>query len=93
MGEVRFLEPHTAHSGYEHTPQGWTLTWPNPFGPSRVITYDFRGPAAEVAGRAPDGLLDTYHEEPHAATHHPGAVPKQKARWKPLLIQQGLTVC
>lgn len=47
MGEVRFLEPHTAPRGYQRTPHGWTLTWLNPSGHSRVITYDFRGPAAD----------------------------------------------
>ncbi|MET7304484.1 FAD-dependent oxidoreductase [Embleya sp. NPDC005575] len=44
MGEVRLLDPAGAPGGWQRTPRGWTLLWINPFGPSRVCTYDYRGP-------------------------------------------------
>lgn len=44
MGEVRLLDPWSAPSGWQRTPRGWTLLWVSPSGPSRVCTYDFRGP-------------------------------------------------
>ncbi|MEV7730034.1 FAD-dependent oxidoreductase [Streptomyces sp. NPDC087917] len=44
MGEVRLLDPASAPGGWQRTPHGWTLLWTNPFGLSRVCTYDFRGP-------------------------------------------------
>lgn len=44
MGEVRLLDPAGAPGGWQRTPRGWTLLWTNPYGLSRVCTYDFRGP-------------------------------------------------
>lgn len=44
MGEVRLLDPAGAPAGWQRTPRGWTLLWVNPYGPSRVCTYDYRGP-------------------------------------------------
>lgn len=44
MGEVRLLDPAGAPAGWQRTPRGWTLLWVNPYGLSRVCTYDYRGP-------------------------------------------------
>lgn len=43
LGEVR-LDLDAAPHGWQRTPRGWTMVWPNPYGHSRVTTYDFRAP-------------------------------------------------
>ncbi|WP_411082996.1 FAD-dependent monooxygenase [Streptomyces sp. cmx-18-6] len=44
MGEVELAEPHRAPAGWQRTERGWTIFWVNPYGRSRIGTYDFRGP-------------------------------------------------
>ncbi|WP_052864081.1 FAD-dependent oxidoreductase [Streptomyces niger] len=44
IGEVRLLDPADAPAGWQRTPRGWTLVWLDPYGHSRVCTYDYRGP-------------------------------------------------
>ncbi|MFI5762098.1 FAD-dependent monooxygenase [Streptomyces sp. NPDC051563] len=44
MGEVVLGEPHKVPAGWQRTERGWTIFWVDPYGHSRVGTYDFRGP-------------------------------------------------
>ncbi|MFC8282549.1 FAD-dependent monooxygenase [Streptomyces cyaneofuscatus] len=44
MGEVELAEPHRVPAGWQRTERGWTIFWVNPYGRSRIGTYDFRGP-------------------------------------------------
>ncbi|MFC9617917.1 FAD-dependent monooxygenase [Streptomyces sp. NPDC056938] len=44
LGLVRLTEPATVPSGWNRTPRGWTVAGVNPYGHSRFITIDFRGP-------------------------------------------------
>ncbi|WP_236240848.1 FAD-dependent monooxygenase [Streptomyces sp. CC228A] len=44
LGQVRLLDPAGAPPGWNLTPRGWTVVNVNPFGHSRVITFDFDGP-------------------------------------------------
>ncbi|OSZ59802.1 hypothetical protein OQI_14155 [Streptomyces pharetrae CZA14] len=44
LGQVRLLDPAGTPRGWHLTPRGWTVINVNPFGYSRVITFDFSGP-------------------------------------------------
>ncbi|MFF5448502.1 FAD-dependent monooxygenase [Streptomyces sp. NPDC012888] len=44
MGEVLLKDPRAVPAGWHRTERGWTIFWVNPYGYSRVGTYDFRGP-------------------------------------------------
>ncbi|MFJ3621448.1 FAD-dependent monooxygenase [Streptomyces iakyrus] len=47
LGQVRLLDPAGTPPGWHLTPRGWTVINVNPFGYSRVITFDFSGPHAD----------------------------------------------
>ncbi|MET9801243.1 FAD-dependent monooxygenase [Streptomyces sp. NPDC006368] len=47
LGQVRLLDPEGTPPGWNLTPRGWTVINVNPFGYSRVITFDFTGPHAD----------------------------------------------
>jgi 2-polyprenyl-6-methoxyphenol hydroxylase-like FAD-dependent oxidoreductase len=47
LGQVRLLNPAGTPPGWHRTPRGWTVINVNPFGSSRVITFDFSGPHAD----------------------------------------------
>ncbi|WP_328647563.1 FAD-dependent monooxygenase [Amycolatopsis sp. NBC_00348] len=44
LGAVRLLDPAHAPAGWHRTERGWFVGNPNPYGHSRVITFDFTGP-------------------------------------------------
>jgi 2-polyprenyl-6-methoxyphenol hydroxylase-like FAD-dependent oxidoreductase len=44
IGRVRLLDPLRVPPGWTHGRDGWTLINVNPYGPSRVLTHDFRLP-------------------------------------------------
>ena len=44
LGQTRLLDPAGTPPGWKLTPRGWTVINVNPFGYSRVITFDFTGP-------------------------------------------------
>ncbi|MEU3932419.1 FAD-dependent monooxygenase [Streptomyces sp. NPDC029044] len=44
LGRVRLLAPAGTPPGWHLTPRGWTVINVNPFGYSRVITFDLSGP-------------------------------------------------
>ncbi|OIJ92331.1 FAD-dependent monooxygenase [Streptomyces monashensis] len=44
LGVVRLTEPDSVPYGWHRTPRGWTVAGVNPYGHSRFITIDFRGP-------------------------------------------------
>ncbi|MGP4025779.1 FAD-dependent monooxygenase [Actinomadura sp. 3N407] len=60
MGDVRLLDPFEVPAGWHRTPRGWVMLLIDPYGVSRVFTYDFRAPHPDR--RAPvtlDELRDT----------------------------------
>ncbi|WP_030713981.1 FAD-dependent monooxygenase [Streptomyces sp. NRRL S-237] len=44
LGLVRLTDPDTVPYGWHRTPRGWTIAGVSPYGHSRLITMDFRGP-------------------------------------------------
>lgn len=76
MGEVRLLEPGRAPGGWRRTPRGWTLLWTNPFGLSRVCTYDFRGPHGD---RSAPVAIDELRDEVERIAGVP--VPMDSPAW------------
>lgn len=44
LGEVRLLDPYNAPQGWQRNSRGWTMVSASLYGPSRIFTYDFRGP-------------------------------------------------
>ncbi|MBB0243080.1 NAD(P)-binding protein [Streptomyces alkaliphilus] len=76
MGEVELLDPYHAPAGWQRNPRGWTLVWLNPWGRSRVSTYDFRGPHPDRS--APVTLEELRHEVERIAGH---PVPMDNPRW------------
>ncbi|MGZ9932106.1 FAD-dependent monooxygenase [Streptomyces sp. NC-S4] len=44
LGLVRLPDPDSVPYGWHRTPRGWTIAGVNPYGHSRFITIDFRGP-------------------------------------------------
>jgi 2-polyprenyl-6-methoxyphenol hydroxylase-like FAD-dependent oxidoreductase len=44
LGLVRLTDPGSVPYGWHRTPRGWTVAGVNPYGHSRFITIDFRGP-------------------------------------------------
>ncbi|NUS71909.1 MAG: polyketide oxidase [Corynebacteriales bacterium] len=64
-GQVRLTEAGTAPSGWHRTPRGWLMMWVNPFGHSRISTYDFRGP--HVDRHAPVTLAEFQEMVEHIA--------------------------
>ncbi|MFD6229082.1 FAD-dependent monooxygenase [Streptomyces sp. NPDC060232] len=44
LGLVRLTDPDRVPYGWHRTPRGWTVAGVNPYGHSRFITIDFRGP-------------------------------------------------
>ena len=44
LGLVRLTEPAAVPPGWHRTPHGWTVVGVNPYGHSRFIAIDFRGP-------------------------------------------------
>ncbi|MFE0106896.1 FAD-dependent oxidoreductase [Streptomyces sp. NPDC059009] len=76
IGEVRLLDPRTAPQGWQRNSRGWTLVWLNPFGHSRVCTYDFRGPHADR--QAPVGL-EEFRAEVERIAGRP--VPMESPSW------------
>ncbi|MEV0650532.1 FAD-dependent monooxygenase [Phytomonospora sp. NPDC050363] len=76
MGEVRLTDLHDAPQGWQRTPRGWTMVWPNPYGHSRVATYDFRGPHPD---RRSPVTLDELSGEMSRITGRP--VPMDSPRW------------
>ncbi|WP_079405544.1 FAD-dependent monooxygenase [Streptomyces sp. 3211] len=44
LGLVRLTDPDSVPYGWHRTPRGWTVAGVNPYGHSRFITIDFRGP-------------------------------------------------
>ncbi|MFI8359488.1 FAD-dependent monooxygenase [Streptomyces sp. NPDC085612] len=44
LGLVRLTDPDSVPHGWHRTPRGWTVAGVNPYGHSRFITIDFRGP-------------------------------------------------
>ncbi|MFD4946561.1 FAD-dependent monooxygenase [Streptomyces sp. NPDC058239] len=44
LGLIRLTEPAVVPPGWNRTPRGWTVAGVNPYGHSRFITIDFRGP-------------------------------------------------
>lgn len=76
MGDVRLHDPLTAPAGWQRNPRGWTLFWTNPYGHSRVCTYDFRGPH-------PDREAEVTIEELRGAVEHIAgrSVPMSEPRW------------
>ncbi|MFJ6047323.1 FAD-dependent monooxygenase [Streptomyces sp. NPDC092307] len=44
LGLVRLTDPDTVPYGWHRTPRGWTVAGVSPYGHSRLITMDFRGP-------------------------------------------------
>lgn len=44
LGLVRLTDPDGVPYGWHRTPRGWTVAGVNPYGHSRFITIDFRGP-------------------------------------------------
>lgn len=76
MGEVELLDPHSAPSGWQRTPRGWSLIWLNPYGRSRVSTYDYSGPHED---RSAPVNLDELQTEMDRITGRP--VPMANPRW------------
>ncbi|GLZ75621.1 FAD-dependent oxidoreductase [Actinorhabdospora filicis] len=76
MGEVRLLDLHNAPQGWERTPRGWTMVWPNPYGHSRVATYRFEGPHPD---RNSPVALDELRAELERISG--GPVPMDSPRW------------
>lgn len=76
MGEVELLDPCAAPAGWHRNERGWTLIWLNPYGRSRVSSYDFRGPHADR--RAPV-TLEELRGEVERITGRP--VPMANPRW------------
>ncbi|NUT45820.1 MAG: polyketide oxidase [Saccharothrix sp.] len=76
MGEVRLLDPFGAPPGWQRNHRGWTLFWTNPFGHSRVCTYDFRAPHPDRS--APVTLDELGAEVDRIAGYH---VPMDRPRW------------
>ncbi|MDQ8706917.1 FAD-dependent monooxygenase [Streptomyces sp. LHD-70] len=76
IGEVRLLDPGSAPRGWQRNSRGWTLVWLNPFGHSRVCTYDFRGPHADR--QAPVGLDEFRAEVERIAGR---SVPMDSPSW------------
>ncbi|GIG66304.1 FAD-dependent monooxygenase [Phytomonospora endophytica] len=76
MGEVRLTDLRDAPQGWVRTPRGWTMVWPNPYGLSRVATYDFRGPHPDRHSPVTIGELSG---EMDRITGRP--VPMDSPRW------------
>ncbi|BCL12561.1 FAD-dependent oxidoreductase [Micromonospora sagamiensis] len=76
MGEVRLLDPAAAPGGWQRTPRGWTLLWINPYGLSRVCTYDYRGPHPDRHSRA---TLEELRDEVERISGRP--VPMDSPAW------------
>ncbi|MCS0637808.1 FAD-dependent monooxygenase [Streptomyces sp. LP05-1] len=76
MGEVRLLDPAGAPAGWQRTPRGWTLLWINPYGLSRVCTYDYRGPHRDR--RSPAGVEELRDEVARIAGR---PVPMDRPAW------------
>jgi 2-polyprenyl-6-methoxyphenol hydroxylase-like FAD-dependent oxidoreductase len=76
MGDVQLLEPLAAPAGWQRNSRGWTLFWINPYGPSRVCTYDFRGPPPD---RQADVSLEELRAEVERIAGRP--VPMKGSRW------------
>lgn len=47
LGLVTLPHPHQIPSGWSRTPRGWTLLNYNPYGESRLIVFEFDGPALD----------------------------------------------
>ncbi|KOX20071.1 polyketide oxidase [Saccharothrix sp. NRRL B-16348] len=76
MGDVRLLDPLGAPTGWQRNHRGWTLFWTNPFGHSRVCTYDFRAPHPDRS--APVTLEELSAEVERIAGYR---VPMDQPRW------------
>ncbi|MFD1147853.1 FAD-dependent monooxygenase [Saccharothrix hoggarensis] len=76
MGDVRLLDPMGAPVGWQRNHRGWTLFWTNPFGHSRVCTYDFRAPHPDRS--APVTLDELSAEVERIAGFR---VPMDQPRW------------
>ncbi|GJF27849.1 FAD-dependent oxidoreductase [Kitasatospora sp. NE20-6] len=76
MGEVELLDPYDAPAGWQRNERGWTLVWLNPYGRSRVSTYDFRGPHPDRG--APVTLAELQGETERIAGR---PVPMASPRW------------
>jgi 2-polyprenyl-6-methoxyphenol hydroxylase-like FAD-dependent oxidoreductase len=44
LGEIRLLDPFSVPGGWHRTERGWTVTWLNPYGTTRILTFDWRAP-------------------------------------------------
>jgi 2-polyprenyl-6-methoxyphenol hydroxylase-like FAD-dependent oxidoreductase len=76
MGEVNLVDPYSAPSGWVRNERGWTLLWTNPYGPSRVSTYDFRAPHPD---RSAPVTLDELRGEVERISGQ--SVPMAAPRW------------
>ena len=76
MGEVRLTDLPDAPQGWIRTPRGWTMVWANPYGLSRVATYDFRGPHPDR--HSPVTLDELNDEMDRIIGRH---VPMDSPRW------------
>lgn len=47
LGLVTLPQPDQIPNGWSHTPRGWTLLNYNPYGESRLIVFEFDGPASD----------------------------------------------
>ncbi|WP_374776583.1 FAD-dependent oxidoreductase [Streptomyces sp. NBC_01310] len=86
MGDVRLADPHSAPSGWNRTPRGWTIFWVNPAGHSRVGTYDFRGPHPDR--KSPVGF-EEFRSEVERITGHPVEMdaPRNLSRFSDAALQ------
>ncbi|MFD9519022.1 FAD-dependent monooxygenase [Streptomyces sp. NPDC059979] len=86
MGDVRLADPHSAPSGWNRTPRGWTIFWVNPVGHSRVGTYDFRGPHPD---RKSPVSFDEFRSEVERITGHPVEMdaPRNLSRFSDAALQ------
>ncbi|MFB7666548.1 FAD-dependent monooxygenase [Kitasatospora sp. NPDC056138] len=76
MGEVRLAHPEDVPAGWQRTERGWTIFWVNPYGHSRVGTYDFRGPHPD---RQAPVTLDELRGETERIVGR--GVPMDSPRW------------
>lgn len=80
LGLVRLTDPDSVPYGWHRTPRGWTIAGVDPYGHSRFITIDFRGPHPD---RHSPLTLDELRQEAERVIGHrvPMADPRFLSRF------------
>ncbi|WKD33699.1 FAD-dependent monooxygenase [Streptomyces xanthophaeus] len=80
LGLVRLPDPESVPYGWHRTPHGWTVAGVSPYGHSRFITMDFRGPHPDR--RSPPTLDELRREAGRILGHRvPMADPRFLSRF------------